>query len=91
MTEDADKTKEQLVEELDGLRRRTNELVWAEDELQRINAAFKQGVDALNMVLMNSQDILAILRPDGNIAYVEPLGAKDHRVPQRGTERGQWL
>jgi PAS domain S-box-containing protein len=72
MTDERDRTREQLAEELEDLRRRVNELAWAEDELKRMNEAFKNGVEALNVVLMNSQDILAILRPDGTMGYISP-------------------
>jgi PAS domain S-box-containing protein len=72
MAEDGGKTMERLVEEVEALRRRVGELEHAERELQGIRKALQQGVEAFNVVLENSRDILAILREDGTVAYVSP-------------------
>jgi len=72
MTEEREKTKEQLGEELEALRRRVDELEQAEDELRRVKNALQQGMEALNLVLESSPDILGILRPEGTIGYLSP-------------------
>ncbi len=70
--QDEEKTKEQLLEELHGLRKRLSELEGSHAELQRVRKALLQGVEALGVVLENSNDILAVLRPDGTLEYVGP-------------------
>jgi len=69
---DDEKTKEQLIEELAGLRQRVSELGSSYDELQRVKTALQQGAEALGVVLENSHDIFAIIRPDGTVGYLSP-------------------
>jgi PAS domain S-box-containing protein len=67
-----EKTREQLLEELEALRFRVSELEDAEKELRRVKKALEMGTEALNLVLENSNDILAVVRLDGTIGYVSP-------------------
>ncbi|MDD3717571.1 MAG: PAS domain-containing sensor histidine kinase [Actinomycetota bacterium] len=67
-----DGTGERLDEEVEGLRRRVSELEQAEKEMLRVRKALEQGMEALNIVLENSHDILAILGKDGIISYISP-------------------
>jgi len=69
---DKEKTREELLAELAGLSERLSELERSDAELQRTKKALLLGVEALNVVLKNSHDILAILRPDGTFGYVSP-------------------
>lgn len=70
--DDGEKTREELEAELVELRGRLSELERSERELQRVRKALLQGTEALSVVLENSDDILAIVRPDGTIGYVSP-------------------
>ncbi len=72
VTEKSDKTREQLKLEVEELRRRVSEVEQAGKELHRMKRAFEQGMEALNIVLENSHDILAILRKDGTLGYISP-------------------
>ena len=74
--DDKEKTKEELIAELTGLRERVSILEHADAELQRVRKALVQGAEALNVVLENSNDILAILRPDGTMGYISPAVEK---------------
>jgi len=70
--EEEEKTKEQLIEELDGARQRLSEIEGSHVELLRVKKALQKGVEALGLFLENSNDILAILLPDGTLGYVSP-------------------
>ena len=72
MSEDEGKTREQLAEEVAELRSRVAELQRSDDELRRTKAALEQGAEALSVLLENSHDILAVLKPDGFLAYASP-------------------
>jgi len=67
-----EKTREQLVEQLEGLRRRVAELEPAEAELLRIKKALVRGAEALRLILENSLDIMALINADGTIRYISP-------------------
>ncbi|MEW6555043.1 MAG: PAS domain-containing sensor histidine kinase [Actinomycetota bacterium] len=59
-------------EEVEALRLRVSELERSENELHRIKKALEKGMEALNVVLENSNDILLILGQDGVVQYVSP-------------------
>lgn len=70
------KSREQPTGELEELRLRAAGLEQAERELRRMKLAFEQGAEALSVVLENSHDILAVLRPDGTLGYVSPSAGR---------------
>jgi PAS domain S-box-containing protein len=81
---DGEKTREELEGELSDLRRRLSELEPSEKELQRVRKALQQGAEALGVVLENSHDIFAIMRPDGTVGYLSPSAerASGYRIEE---------
>ncbi len=72
MTNHDDKSGRELAEELEGLRRRVAKLERSEKELERLRAELEQGAEAMNVLLENSHDIIAVIKPDGTLKYISP-------------------
>lgn len=72
MAEERNGAEERLNEEVESLRHRISELEQAEVELRRIKKALEHGMQAFNVVLEGSHDILAVLARDGTISYLSP-------------------
>ena len=70
--EDEDKSREQLSEELDEARKRLSRLQRSDRELQRTKEALTLGVNALGVILENSNDLVVVLGADGTILFVSP-------------------
>jgi PAS domain S-box-containing protein len=70
--EDKDKSREQLLEELAEARKRLSALQRSDAELQRTQEALTMGVDALRIILENSNELIVVLSADGKIAFVSP-------------------
>ncbi len=70
--EDKEKSRERLIEELEEARKRLSELQRSDRELQRTQEALTLGVDALRVILENSNDLVIVLDTDGKIAFVSP-------------------
>jgi len=69
---DEDRTREQLVEELERLRRRVSELEAADDERRRMKQALSRGMEPLQILLEDSLDIVALLDAAGTVKYISP-------------------
>jgi len=67
-----DKTKEQLLGELEELRRRVAELETADSERRRMKKALERGVRPLQALLEDSLDIVALLNADATVKYISP-------------------
>jgi PAS domain S-box-containing protein len=67
-----DKTKEQLLEELEELRRRVVELEATDNERRRMKKALERGVGSLQTLLEDSLDIVALLNADATVKYISP-------------------
>jgi len=67
-----DKTKEQLLDELEGLRRRVAELETADKERRRMKKALERGIEPLQTLLEDSLDIVALLNADAMVKYISP-------------------
>ena len=65
-----DRAREQLLEELDALRRRVAELEAAERELGRMRSALERGAESLQKLLDGSVDVTVMLDGEGTVRYV---------------------
>ncbi len=72
MKESYDKTKEQLISELAGLRQRIAELEVADTERKQIEEALKESEEKLRTIVENIRDVVFQVSPLGIIQYVSP-------------------
>ncbi len=67
-----DKTKEQLMKELEDMRQQTAELKASETKREQMEEALKESEEKLKIILENVHDVIFQLSPSGLIQYVSP-------------------
>ncbi len=69
---DADKTKEQLIEELKQVRRRISELEAAAERAERAEEALRESEEFSTSLLKNAPNPILVTNPDRSIKYINP-------------------